>query len=622
MTKKETVSYLEDLDDYFRIHSWCTQMDDKITAFMKQLDHKSRSYVKEWAFNNLEKKNLESASQILSIIFLKLLDVSDRELIRLLYTVLSDRLTYEDFNSLNAYIFKGKPPLSRDLFYNITERVFIDKKSALKKALSISSIISEADPELTIFYMTMLLCRVDLNNENKAMLNLLLYCVDADIPVEMSEGIRGYLSSITDVLEEILNKSEDKENRTVLEQVYHHLREETKTPGIITIEQKADSPGQAVRVNPAYDNEEESADVQASPVDDREGLKTPSIKTKEDIPDQKSSRTFSNTSENIYGISVKSEEKNPDTSGSLTGIEKPGSVPVSEQHRDFRSLEEAAENQNRTVVSDQDDTSDKEIREKIGAVSAERIKPLSGLEVFSKKGADVSDRESEGKQSTPAEETPKVKQYRISLRSFKLSDLASIIRRKRNKKDIPGSGVKNTHRTEEKNIPGAEAVESVSSSGGSRGYRLGKKTAIIAAVAVLTVFSGWYFLKKGKTNLPPEIVSGGLISKTAESAVSTPSDAVSSAKKTDTVQSDGPPAEGKQWYLTETADGIEWTVQKGESVWLLYEYLRSNTPELSGKLKALGERDWLPFIHQVINLNPWKSFAGPIEPGEKFLISR
>lgn len=607
MTKKEILAALKDLDDYFRIHSWCTQMDEKISEFISALDDRSYAYVREWAVSTLGKENLKSNSQILAIIFLKLSGVSDKELVRLLYTVLSDRLTYEDFKSLNGYIFKGKPPLSPDLFYNITERVFIDKKSALQKALSISSIISEADPQLTIFYMTMLLCRVDLNSENKAMLNLLLYCVDADIPEEMAEGIRDNLSGLSDVLNELLNDNSDinSGNKEVLEKVFHHLTEKKTNPAIITIEKKGTVQEQEPVPNPVdYENTNvsSSGDVSTGTPEDRR-------RKKEVDSDTGSFGGSAGLFTGYGGIKksggesrpLKSEEpklfagNNMSTENDRDGFRKKKSFRKQEQgesggNKDKTGLEQDARFQDSYGSPEAVDSAEPDK----GIISGDSIL------TYSRKKKELKD-----------EESPAPKKYRIGLRKFSISDLQGLIGRKNGRKTV------NTE-----NTVGRESRLPIKT-----GRKNNHRSFVPVYVAVgIVIISGFFLFSIINTD------------RKAVTAADTPNTVIKvetgASSRTDSLreeksESKSAAAEDKDnplqiapllFDIKETPKGVEWTVNKGESVWKLYMYLHENADTLPGNLAELGRMDWLPFIHQIIRLNPWKSFAQPIEPGEKFII--
>ncbi len=642
MTKKEILSELKKLDDYFRIHSWCTQMDEKISSFTAALDERGRKYVTRWALDSLEKENLESASQILAIIFLKLNDVPDKELIRLLYTVLSDRLTYEDFNSLNNYIFNGKPPLSPDLFYNITERVFIDKKSALKKALSISSIISEADPQLTIFYMTMLLCRVDLNNENKAMLNLLLYCVDADIPDEMAEGIRRSLSGSADILEEILSETEDSPMRELTGKVYRNLRDNRDKPEIISIERK--NPGLRGRMPPEQESSPSEINTQEDSAGRAFSVSVPATAGEE----RDSGRPFGKDSG--YGVPGRKKEESDGKAGASPF---PGSKPagraekktesgggesfISEKNADGRAGKKSftSVRTSSPVGRDDSDIPDtsasrpgngkagggkpdrKAVKGKDKVVSGSSDSGTASAESGSSwfSGESEPDKGNEVYEDALPEEAEKPsREYRIGVRKFSMKDLASLFKR--------GGRVSVES--------GKSGESSVRSDGGGKKERKLERNRrhagylLLSALAAAGVFAAAvYFSSRtgGKqVSSPPggdKTVSGQVVSDNAAPAAAAETSSSSGNKEAaGDILHDRP-----EWIIKETSSGVEWTVRKGESVWRLYQYLSANSGKLKGRLKKLGEMDWLPFIHQVIRLNPDKNLALPIEPGDKFIIA-
>lgn len=612
MTKTEATGYLKEIDEYFRIHGWCTQTNVKITNFMALLDSGSMKYVKDWAYVTLRKVNIKNPTRIISIIFLKLLNVPDSELIRLLFTVLYGKLTFEDFNSLNTYIFKGKPPISKDLFYNITERVFIDKKSALQKALSISSIITRADPELTIFYMTMLLCRVDLNNENKAMLNLLIYCIDADIPEEVSQGVRDYLLSIADILEDIFKEPGNEEFVGVLDTIRTPREEKIASPAFISFE---------------VQREEFSSDNSGkSPVNTKNTVnrKSPvnrkiSVNGKSPV-NRKNTHTVEDVSGNLTDDS--------DSVFSENGLQQSQSV------RDVPSAGNSNVKVKKSFVNSngsKEDTS-VEIRPGESVKGTEAPIPLVGSSAIKNTGVNKNSEVSlnekadpQGKSSAdgvtnslpesgdaavPAGSTETEssipKSYELKMKTFRLSDLLSWGKGKEEKAGVkkPDEILKKEHQSPGRRI----TVNSC----------LGKNIWIaISALLAVALITGWFLLKPDKKVLQP-VVSGKeeVPEKGASEAgfqKKRPEGGLSATRSM--------PGAEKEWNIRETDRGTEWTVQKGESVWKLYIYLSGHTADFSGALKQAALKDWLPFIHQIIKLNPTKSFAEPIEPGEKFLVT-
>ncbi len=647
MTKKEILSELKKLDDYFRIHSWCTQMDEKISSFTAALDERGRKHVTRWALDSLEKENLESASQILAIIFLKLNDVPDRELIRLLYTVLSGRLTYEDFNSLNNYIFNGKPPLSADLFYNITERVFIDKKSALKKALSISSIISEADPQLTIFYMTMLLCRVDLNNENKAMLNLLLYCVDADIPDEMAEGIRRSLSENADILEEILSETEDSRVKEITGKVYRNLQDNRNKPEIISIEKKEPES----RVQFPEVPESQSPDVNGQE-DSYEPVSSDAASVHVAAPGEGSSESQGGSSP-AYTVSGEKGAGKPESSllsgNKFSGrAEKKtesggtGSPSLEENFSQAENKSFSLEKESAFLGGGYSDTADapvprpgngkdssgkadkRDVKGKDDAASgiSDSVTASAGPGSSGFSGESEPDKgEAVYEDTLPAETERPVKEYRIGVRKFSMKDLASLFKRGERK------------RSESGNLKDTSVRSAGSGKKDKKEEKKGRRYAgyiLLAVLAASGVFAAVVFFSSrtgGKEmNTPPggdKAVSGQVVSdNTPPPPPPPPPPAAEIGSSAGTKEDAGSILHDRpEWIIKETSSGVEWTVQKGESVWRLYQYLSGNSGKLKGRLKKLGEMDWLPFIHQVIRLNPDKNLALPIEPGDKFIIA-
>lgn len=659
MTKTEAIEYLKEIDEYFRIHGWCTQTNVKITRFMALLDSGSMKYVKDWAYVTLRKLNIKNPTRILSIIFLKLLNVPDRELIRLLYTFLYGKLTFEDFNSLNTYIFKGKPPISKDLFYNITERVFIDKKSALQKALSISSIITRADPELTIFYMTMLLCRVDLNNENKAMLNLLIYCIDADIPEEVSRGVREYLLSIVDILEDIFKEPENEEFAGVLDAIHTPREEKIASPAFIPFEvqreeSSSDNFGKSLvnrKSSVNTDNRKNSAN-RKSPVNRKSS--TNNIKNS---ADKNNTSTIGNVSGNLTDdsesvFSEKGLQQSQSVQEVLPAVN--GSVKVKKNYVNSNGPEED------TIAESNPGNSIKDPEVLVPLAGSASLKNTvlnknNELLLDQKTGPNGKSSTGEVTNSLPesvdvalpkdsAETESSISaSYELKMKTFKLSDLLFWGRGEKEK-----TGVKKPDEIskKEKQSPGRRIT--VNSFFGKN-----IRVAIYVLLAA-AVIAGWFLLKPGRNVRQPVASGSEKIHSVNGQAGTTRQSGFTGSRETGRqipsvqplagkeevpgpdaseagFQNKGPndgvsaprtiPGTEKEWNIRKTGRGIEWTVQKGESVWKLYIYLNGHNADFTGALKRAAQKDWLPFIHQIIKLNPTKNFAEPIEPGERFLVT-
>ncbi|RKX93141.1 MAG: hypothetical protein DRP59_03695 [Spirochaetes bacterium] len=580
MTRSETIKQLDDLDEYFRVHGWCTQMSQKIVSFMDGMAGNDRKYVQEWAYSTLDHKNIESASQILAIILLKLLDTDDKELIRILYTVLSGRLTYEDFNSLSLYIFKGKPPLSKDLFYNITERVFINKKTALLKALSVTSIISEADPELTIFYMTMLLCRVDLNNENRAMLNLLLYCIDADIPTEVAMGVRKHLLSIKDVLEEIFSSENSPEVQDVVEKVKIQMERESREQGFITIKSKQGE-ARSKEENASREDDFRTPADGENPVMTLEKPAVPKMVRNDAVETKAAEKKNGNVSKEYS----ESGNKVPKGNGESGGRKKPSPDTSGEAL--------VIPSQSQKIKTFSNSVSKNTVTFPEGEKSIDSIKKSEKVKKNQSRGKSKKEKTGSSSQKAPESQTASSlpvesdEQYELKLRKFSLSDLVA------GKTSFP-------------NILKSKKYEKTN--GSRKKYTM--RILVWAAVFVVSISTSWFILNKKPVH-------------TAIPVLPVPEKAVESAATKTQLNSTPPSAEASSgWKLKETDSGYEWTVQKGESVWKLHEYLSSHTSELPEPLQSAGEMDWIPFIKHIIALNPRKNFADFIEPGEVFLILR
>ncbi len=581
MTRRETIKLLNELDEYFRIHGWCTQTSQKISSLVDGMTEKDQKYVREWAYETLEQVNITSTTQILAIILLKLLGVTDKELIRLLYTVLSGRLTYEDFNSLNLYIFEGKPPLSKDLFYNITERVFLNKKTALLKALSVTTIITEADPELTIFYLTMLLCRVDLNNENRAMLNLLLYCIDADIPDEVSKGVRGYLLSIKDVLEEIFTSDNNPEVQKVIEKVIIQMERETRDHGFIPIESKHEEKEIIVQDPPPVHNMQRQGENNKKFMSMEDARLTETENEKSGAAEYKPSGSTSDTL--LQDLGKTGEKIN-------SGENTPKSPPTKE-NQPIKAEDRLKPIKGSTLTPKKDRNSRKKAEKKQKKTRKQERDQNGESRQDSLPGEnnDIQISAESPVETEPPVETGHETHYELKLKKFRLSELLS--------------GERSVNKA-------AESTETIARYNDRKRHY--GKIAFWAAIPAVGVLIGWSILSTTSNPSPPAPVPAPVVSVVKK--------AVSADIKPKSNDSPALTEVPSDWKLRETDRGIEWTVKKGESVWKLHEYLSSHTSELSEPLRSAGKMDWIPFIKKIRALNPSKNFEDFIEPGEVFLI--
>ncbi len=203
---------LNDIYDLAALHSWCTQVDQMIVEFITE--YELNSEIIRFLSDKLKEENVPLEHHIVSLVLLNYLKCSTLNIIELANNCLYDKLTKNDLQFFKYHLFSGTFPLSESLTYDITNRSFLSAKRAIKKAMQIDSVISKENPLMTVLYMNLILCRLDMNEENRAMLAFLLLKIDVDLPESLKERVFGYLQDLKEIIKELL-----EEETTGIEQI-------------------------------------------------------------------------------------------------------------------------------------------------------------------------------------------------------------------------------------------------------------------------------------------------------------------------------------------------------------------------------------------------------------------
>ena len=203
---------INDIYDLASLHSWCTQVDQMIDEFITEFE--SNSEIIRFLSDKLKEKNVPLEHHIISLVLLNYLKYSTPNIIELANNCLYDKITKNDLQFFKYHLFSGAFPLSESLTYDITNRSFLSVKRAIKKAMQIDSVISKENPVMTVLYMNLILCRVDMNEENRAMLAFLLLKMDVDLPESLKGRVFRYLQDLKEIIKELL-----EEETTGIEQI-------------------------------------------------------------------------------------------------------------------------------------------------------------------------------------------------------------------------------------------------------------------------------------------------------------------------------------------------------------------------------------------------------------------
>ncbi len=195
---------INEIFDLATLHSWCNQVNELLDIFNNK--YQVNSDIVKYLIKTLKEKNLPSEHYIISIVLLKYQSYPTEDIIELAISSLYSKINKNDIQFFKEHLFSGSFPLSSDLSEDITNRSFLSPKFAIKKAMQIDSVISKNNPIITVLYMNFILSRMDMNEENRAMVAFLLLRVDIDLPISLKERVYKYLLEYKDIIKELLEE--------------------------------------------------------------------------------------------------------------------------------------------------------------------------------------------------------------------------------------------------------------------------------------------------------------------------------------------------------------------------------------------------------------------------------
>ncbi len=213
------MNWKTEIDELFKLatlHSWCSQVNKLIIEFNS--NYKNNNSIVDYLVSILKEKNLPGEYYILSLVLLNYQEYPVKDIIELAITALYSKLNKNDILFFKEHLFSGSFPLSSDLSEDITNRSFLSPKVAIKKAMEIDSVISKNNPIITVLYMNFILSRMDMNEENRAMVAFLLLRVDVELPKSLNERVYKYLIEYKDIIQELLQ--EENGESIILDDIY------------------------------------------------------------------------------------------------------------------------------------------------------------------------------------------------------------------------------------------------------------------------------------------------------------------------------------------------------------------------------------------------------------------
>ncbi|MEW5817399.1 MAG: hypothetical protein AB1798_18630, partial [Spirochaetota bacterium] len=185
---------LEDLFATARLYRWCEQTDSSIRFFAGLHTLENQEYLEKLLNAKLESPHLYKEEFIILLILFHLLHKDYSWLATFAHLHLSEKLYENDFNFLIAHLFNNTVPLPKSLTYDITERLFFTIQNIYTKLVADFKKVPYKNGQQILLFMTLHNCRVDLNVQNKELINIILANIELTVPPVILNDIRNYLS--------------------------------------------------------------------------------------------------------------------------------------------------------------------------------------------------------------------------------------------------------------------------------------------------------------------------------------------------------------------------------------------------------------------------------------------
>ena len=194
---------LRELFEFAHINKWCTQLDERITAFVASVPDTDREPLRVLLERECVGADVHNEQVVLVILLgrelgARVIDTTER-----LFARLRGRLDLADQRFVGAHLFGGDLPLPSDVNHDIVARPYLSFRRAISRAMDIETVSSTFSASEVALYLTLIMCRADLNEQNRAMLSFLLSRIDAELPQNVLEGVFVYLRSLRTVIAEV-----------------------------------------------------------------------------------------------------------------------------------------------------------------------------------------------------------------------------------------------------------------------------------------------------------------------------------------------------------------------------------------------------------------------------------
>jgi len=558
---------IENLYALVRLHKWCEQLahgiSDIVPILLKEIHHKAFSKIRK----KIESNSATKEEIVLSLVLLEKTGTPISQISDITYSTLIDRLDFKDTGFLLHVFFNDIYPLPPDLTYDITNRVFLSYRRAIKSALKIDSVISYHNPETVILYLTMILCRVDLNKENKAIIYFLLSRIDFDLSPALAKGVTKYLRSIKSIIENVMNSADEPlENEQFRDGGTEPLPPAATTSPVSTAaKQKAQIDGNK-KILPA-----DSRQNRIKQLIKQIRKKLPKKLQREELP-----AAGSEGKKLHQGVVKKRQRAAPE------------------------AIITAGESESKSLLYRSILTSGKYIKAVLQKITSQ-LKYSADRLIFKKEA------KSKPYRQPPADQTGAIQKSDISVTpqfeikfSRNTPELLSILNDLYKKKGLLPS----------EKLTGKGKISPIFNS-------KSKFKLCIIVLAVCAIFVPLYIVFSSRAgtnssqaaNFPGRKQSPDILDQTT------------AAGKGESAPVEGIPfsSDGK-FYFKKSDSALYWVVTEKTSFWHLHRYLRVSPDLPCAELEYLGNLAWELYLDKLTELNPGRDLYTIIYPGETFLL--
>lgn len=571
-----------------RLHKWCEQLtagiSDIVPVLLKGVHHKAFSKIRK----KLESDSATKEEIVLSLVLLSKTGTPVSQISDITYSRLFNRLDYEDTDFLLHVFFNDIYPLPPDLTYDITNRIFLSFRRAIKSALEIDSVISYYNPETVILYLTLLLCRVDLNKENKAIIYFLLSRIDVDLSPALARGVTNYIRSIKPIIEKVaISPNETLENEHFRDSETQPLPPATTTSGVST------AANQKTQID---------GNKKMLPADSRQNRIKPLIK-----------QIGKRLSKRLPGkLSKKLQKEEQPAAGSEGGSRRQEAIKK-RQRAATKAIIPAGKSELKHLLHRSSQTSGKHIKAVLEKISSQ-LKHSADRLIFKKEG------KSKPYRQPPADQAGAIQKSDISASpqfeikfSRNTSELLSILNGLYKKKALLPAG-KLTVEGKQSPILNSKL----------------KFIPLIIILAVCTILLPLWIIFSSRSGTdssssadfePAADASAGTVAGAGRKQSPGLLDQTTAAGKGKSSPVEGIPfSSDDKFYFNRSNSALHWIVTEKTSFWNLHRYLRESPDLPCAELEDLGNLTWELYLDKLAGLNPGRDLYAIIYPGETFLL--